>query len=89
MTDGVKLASGYIELSVKSAGGAMKDIMAEITGVEKQADKSGKAAGKAINDGISKGAKAAGKSVGDSIVSSAQKAGADAGKAAGARSRRA
>ncbi|ARV82049.1 hypothetical protein LFT51_12765 [Mycobacterium intracellulare subsp. chimaera] len=83
MTDGVKLASGYIELSVKSAGGAMKDIMAEITGVEKQADKSGKAAGKAINDGISKGAKAAGKSVGDSIVSSAQKAGADAGKAAG------
>lgn len=83
MSDGVKLASGYIELTVKSAGGAMKDISAAITGVEKQADKSGKAAGKAINDGITKGAKDAGKSVGTEITKSAKKAGEDAGKAAG------
>lgn len=81
--EGVKLASGYIELTVKKAGDAMKEITAEITGIGKQAEKAGQQAGKAINDGITKGAKDAGKSVGDAITSSAQKAGKDAGKAAG------
>ncbi len=76
---GVKLASGYIELTVKKAGNAMKDITAEITGIGKQADK----AGEAINKGISKGAKDAGKSIRDEITAGAEKAGADAGKKAG------
>ncbi|OBJ86976.1 hypothetical protein [Mycobacterium sp. 1245852.3] len=83
MSDGVKLASGFIELTVKSAGSAMKDITAEITGVGKTAEKVGKQAGQALNDGITKGAKDAGKAVSDEITKSAEKAGADAGKKAG------
>jgi hypothetical protein len=76
-----KLASGYIELTVKKAGDAMKEITAEITGIEKDAKKSGEAAGKAINDGLTKGAKGAGKAIGDEITSGAEKAGKDAGDA--------
>lgn len=83
MADGVKLASGYIELSVRKAGDAMKEITAEITGVGKQADKAGKQAGDALNKGISKGAKDAGKAINDEITSSAEKAGSFAGKSAG------
>lgn len=82
MSGGVQLASGYISLSVKTDG-AMKQLMAEITGVGKQAEKVGKEAGKALNEGISKGAKDAGKAVNDEFVSRATKAGESAGKAAG------
>lgn len=81
--NGVKLASGYVELTVKQAGSAMKEITAAITGVEKQAEKSGKAAGDAISKGVSKGATQAGKTVHDAITAGAEKAGTDAGKAAG------
>jgi len=79
----VKLASGYIELTVKKAGNAMKEITTEITNVGKQAEKVGKQAGEAISDGITKGAKGAGKTVQDEITSAAEKAGEDAGKKAG------
>lgn len=77
-----KLATGYIELAVKTDGNAMKDITASITGIEKQAQKSGKAAGDAISKGVNDGVK---KSVGKSTVwddmkSAAEKAGTDAGK---------
>lgn len=82
MSDGVRLASGYISLSVKTDG-AMKDLVAEITGVGKQAEKAGKAAGDALSKGIAKGAKDAGKAVNDEFVSGATKAGESAGKAAG------
>lgn len=81
--DGVRLASGYVELTVRKAGDAMKEITAEITGVGKQAEKVGQQAGEAINKGISKGATQAGKTIHDAITEGAQKAGADAGKAAG------
>lgn len=80
---GVKLASGFIELTVKSAGSAMKDITAEITGVGKTADKVGKQAGQAISDGITKGSKDAAKTINKEITSAAEKAGQDAGKKAG------
>lgn len=80
MSDGVKLASGYIELTVKS-GDAMKDITAEITGVGKAAEKAGKQAGDALNKGLSKGAKDAGKSVGDELAKATEKAADDAGAA--------
>lgn len=83
MSDGVKLASGYIELTVKKAGDAMKEITAEITGVGKHAEKVGQQAGDALSKGISKGAKDAGKTINEEIVSGAEKAGADAGKKAG------
>lgn len=83
MADGVKLASGYVELTVKKAGNAMKEITAEITGVGKQAEKVGKQAGDAIDKGISKGATKAGKTVQDAIKAGAEKGGEDAGKAAG------
>lgn len=53
----VKLASGYIELTVKKAGNAMKEITAEITDLEKAAKRSGEAAGEALNKGISDGLK--------------------------------
>ncbi|TXI51710.1 hypothetical protein [Mycolicibacter arupensis] len=79
----VKLASAYIELTVKKAGDAMKEITADITGLEKTAQKAGKAAGKALDQGVRDGAKAAGKSVIDEITSAAEQAGADAGKTAG------
>ncbi|BCO57172.1 hypothetical protein LTQ56_05610 [Mycobacterium intracellulare subsp. intracellulare] len=82
MSGGVQLASGYISLSVKTDG-AMKQLMAEITGIEKQADKSGQKAGEAISKGVSKGATKAGQTIHDAITAGAQKAGADAGKAAG------
>lgn len=82
MSGGVQLASGYISLSVKTDG-AMKELVAAITGVEKQAEKSSKAAGDALSKGISKGAKDAGKAVNDEFVSGATKAGESAGKAAG------
>lgn len=84
MADGVKLASGYVELTVKAAGGAMKEISAAITGVEKQADKSGQKAGDALGKGITKGAKDAGKSVSEELgkaTKTAEKAGKDAGEA--------
>lgn len=83
MSDGVKLASGYVELTVRKAGDAMRDITAEITGVAKQAEKTGQQAGDAIAKGVSKGATAAGKSISEAIAEGAQKGGADAGKAAG------
>lgn len=83
MADGVKLASGYIELTVKKAGDAMKEITAEITGVGKQAEKAGKDAGDALNKGISKGAKDAGKAINEEITKSAKDAGSFAGKSAG------
>ncbi|UGT94858.1 hypothetical protein KN246_15825 [Mycobacterium intracellulare] len=83
MSDGVKLASGYIELTVKQAGSAMKDITAEITGVGRAAEKVGQQAADALSKGVSKGAKDAGKAVSDEITKSATKAGEDAGKAAG------
>jgi hypothetical protein len=76
-----KLASGYIELAVKTDGNAMKDITASITGIEKQAQKSGKAAGEAITKGVSEGSKNAGQAVQDAITSAAEKAGSDAGDA--------
>ncbi|MDV6978190.1 transglycosylase family protein [Mycobacterium intracellulare] len=61
----------------------MKQLMAEITGIEKQADKSGQKAGEAISKGVSKGATKAGQTIHDAIAAGAEKAGADAGKAAG------
>lgn len=84
MTEGVRLASGFVELTVKAAGGAMKEISAAITGVEKQADKSGQKAGDALGKGIAKGAKDAGKSVADELIKTtktAEKVGKDAGEA--------
>lgn len=83
MSDGIKLASGYVELTVRKAGDAMKDITAEITGVGRQAEKVGKQAGDALSKGISQGAKSAGKAVNDEFVTGATKAGESAGKAAG------
>lgn len=83
MADGVKLASGYIQLTVRKAGDAMKEITAEITGVGKQAEKTGKQVGEALNDGITKGATKAGKSIQEAIAKGADKAGEDAGKKAG------
>ncbi|OBI46976.1 hypothetical protein [Mycobacterium colombiense] len=83
MSDGVKLASGYVELTVKKAGNAMKEITAEITGVAKQAEKTGQQAGDAIAKGVSKGATQAGKTISDAISTGAEKAGKDAGKKAG------
>ncbi|GLV09824.1 hypothetical protein MyChFU_31440 [Mycobacterium intracellulare subsp. chimaera] len=83
MSDGIKLASGFIELTVKQAGNAMRDITAEITGVGKTADKVGKQAGKAIEDGLTQGAKNAGKAINKEIGSAAEKSGKDAGKKAG------
>lgn len=83
MADGVKLASGYVELTVRKAGDAMKEITAEITNVGKQAEKVGKEAGKSLNDGFVRGASDAGKSIRDAITEGAKKAGEDAGKAAG------
>jgi hypothetical protein len=77
---GVRLASGYIQLSVKTDG-AMKELSAEITGIGKAADKAGREAGQALNDGISKGAKGAGRSVGDELTRSARQAGEAAGDA--------
>lgn len=72
MSDGVKLASGYVELTVKKAGDAMKEITGEIIGVGKQA-------GEALNKGITKGAKDAGKTVADEVESAAKDAGDKAG----------
>ncbi|WP_156752794.1 transglycosylase SLT domain-containing protein, partial [Mycobacterium sp. 1245801.1] len=83
MADGVKLASGYIELTVKKAGDAMKEITAEITGVGKQAEKVGQQVGDALDKGISKGATKAGKTIHDAITEGAEKAGEEAGKKAG------
>lgn len=82
MADGVKMASGYVELTVRKAGDAMKEITAEITNVGKQAEKVGKEAGKSLNDGFVRGASDAGKSIRDAITEGAKKAGEDAGKAA-------
>lgn len=83
MSDGIKLASGYVELTVRKAGDAMKDITAEITGVGRQAEKVGKQAGESLSDGITKGARDAGKAINNEIGSAAEKAGRDAGKKAG------
>ncbi|AFJ36988.1 hypothetical protein W7S_20185 [Mycobacterium sp. MOTT36Y] len=80
----MKLASGFVELTVKKAGNAMKEITAEITGVGKAADKAGQQAGKALNDGITKGVKDAGKSVSEELgkaTKTAEKVGKDAGEA--------
>jgi hypothetical protein len=82
MSDGAKLASGYIELTVK-AGDAMKGITAAITGLDKDAAKAGKAAGAAINKELSKAGADAGKVVGDELTKAATKAGEDAGEAIG------
>jgi hypothetical protein len=84
MSDGIRLASGYVELTVRTAGKAMEAINAEITGVEKVADKAGKQAGDSLDKWISQGAKSAGKSIEDAITSSAEsaeKAGEIAGEA--------
>lgn len=83
MSDGVKLATGYIELTVKKAGDAMREITAEITGVGKHAEKVGQQAGEALDKGISKGATKAGKTIQDAITAGAAKAGEEAGRAAG------
>lgn len=94
----VKLASGYIELTVKKAGDAMKEITSEITNVGKHAEKVGKEAGDALSKGISDGLKKASTKTGASMAEeiilgdgrsnsqatkTATKVGTDAGKAAG------
>ncbi|GAB3019552.1 hypothetical protein [Mycobacterium bourgelatii] len=94
----VKLASGYIELTVKKAGNAMKEITAEITGIEKAAKKASEAArdvivseitegardaGKAVEDELTEAARKAGEAVEDELTEAARKAGEEAGKAAG------
>lgn len=78
-----KLASGYIELTVKAAGKGMKEITAEITGIEKAGEKAGEVAGKAIEQGVTDGAKKGGKAAEAEITSAGKKAGDAAGKAAG------
>lgn len=80
MAGGAKLASGYIELTVKT-GTAMKELVASITGLDKDAAKAGKAAGDALNKGLSQGAKQAGKSIGDELTKAAGQAGSAAGEA--------
>lgn len=80
MAEGAKLASGYIELTVKP-GAAMKEISAAITGLGKDAEKAGQQAGDALDKGIGKGAKGAGKTIRDEIAKRAEDAGADAGDA--------
>ncbi|OBG36201.1 hypothetical protein [Mycolicibacter heraklionensis] len=77
----VKLASAYVELTVKKAGDAMKEITADIIGVEKAAQKAGKAAGQALDQGVRDGAKSAGAAVISEVTKAAEKAGDDAGKA--------
>lgn len=74
----VKLASGYIELTVK-ASKAMKEVVAEVNGIEKAAKK----AGEAIEDGISEGAKGAAESVKEELTDALEEAGEEAGQAAG------
>lgn len=78
----VKLASGYIELTVK-AGQAMKEVVAQVNEIEKAAKKASEAAGDAINEGLTDGARKGGKAVKDEITAAAKKAGEDAGRAAG------
>lgn len=69
MTEGVKLASGYISLGVQYEP-AMKKIAEDFTGFQRQADQAGRKAGDALAKGVSAGAEKANKDIHRQLVGS-------------------